>query len=194
MDNTFDISSMYDEQVSEGLVAEATAFKTLPTGLYKGIVSKVEGKIVPPVRQNGDPNPDAGRNLAHCTVDIYDAETGAKKGKQFIDIAVPTEIYRVNPETRTVTPEKDAERGWELDKSSKLLGQAYKALDIKGSLGDLLNGMKETYFGIFITESFVTTEGGKRVYKNARTEEERNEYVKAGFEAKNFVQSISKLK
>ena len=194
MDNTFDISSMYEQQVSEGLVSEATAFKTLPTGLYKGIVSKVEGKVVPPTRKNGDPNPDAGRNLAHCTVDIYDAESGQKKGKQFIDIAMPSEIYRVNPETRTVTPEADAEKGWELDKSSKLLGQAHKALDVKGSLGDLLNAMKENYFGIFVTESFKTIENGQTKYKNARTEEERKEYVAAGFEAANFVQSISKLK
>lgn len=193
MDNTFDISSLYDQQVEAGFVSEATAFKTLPGGLYKGIATKVEGKVIPANWPNGEPTQTPGRNLVHLTMDLFDAESGAKKGKQFIDLAVPKEIYRFDPEAKRSVPEAEAGKGLSLDKESKLLGHALKATKTTG-LGDLITALKENYVGIYVTESFKVTEGGVTKWKNARTEEERTSYVEAGFEPKNFIQSISELK
>ena len=88
------------------------------------------------------------------------------------------------------------------DKASKLWGQLVVALGMKDkSVGEVLDAVAQYPISVYVNESFkvpATAEeraktGRDSVYKTARDAEARKEYRSQGYEARNFIESISKL-
>ncbi len=75
------------------------------------------------------------------------------------------------------------------DKATKLWGQLVVALDMKQkSVGEVLNAVASYPLSVYVNESFKTPEG----YRTAKDAESRREYRQLGYDAKNFVESISR--
>jgi len=76
------------------------------------------------------------------------------------------------------------------DKLSKLWGQIATALDMKDkSVGEIINALKQYPVSVYVNESFKTPEK----WATARNQEEREAYRRLGYEARNFVESVSKI-
>jgi len=162
---TFSLDELFEQHASAEMVKEATAYRTIPTGKYQLNAKKIEGRI------GSEKSPWPGARLVHLQLDA--AADGAKKGVLFADISHET-LRRDDGK---------------LDNPSKLWGQYEKALDMQGkSAGDVVEAIRLYPVDSFVTESFKTPDG----YRTPRTDDERAEYVKAGFESRNFVQNVFK--
>jgi len=184
------LDMLFETYTSESAAKEATAFKTIPTGSYN-----LQGDTVT-VGEGDDERIVSlyGRLYAHLAGTLT-TKTGDRRGKQFFDVSWVE--YRVNPGTmkgELITDENRAEAqagGWPQDKAFKLWNQLAVAFDaVKKPVREVLEMFKMYKLNLFITESFNTDKG----WRSPRTAEEMATYVAAGYDRKNFVQSISRLK
>jgi hypothetical protein len=190
MVETFDIASLYEQEVEAGFITEATKPRTLSAGLYRGIATKVEGRVVPEVwAKSGNPTKTPGRKEINIQWSLT-TEEGAKAGVQFGVIS--PEVYRWHE--KQLYKDSEAPAGAQIDAPSRHLAQLMRVFDTN-KMDVMLNGIKEQQVGVYITESFKRPkpEGGFE-YLKPKTAEERDEYLKAGYEAVNEIQSYSKLK
>jgi len=165
-----DIDTLYNKTTSAEQIKESFDRLTAPTGRYTFAATKVEAlggpedHPVPPLR---------GREFLHCFGKMTNAE-----GKKFGSVG-----FDASWEVRRTEQGK-------LDKPGKLWGQLCVALDMKDKpVGEVLNALKQYPVSIYVNESFKTPEG----YRTARTEKERKDYRRQGYESRNFVESISRV-
>lgn len=187
MDNTRVLSQeeLFSQEASAAAIAEATAFKTVPTGSYQIKLAKFVGKQDAPTDQF-----PKGRIRAQLTCNVLDAE-GKKQGS--ITFSISREIGRV------------ASTG-KLDRLSKMDGQLMKALfpDVKNdadlakiSWAEVFSRFEQYPVQAFITETFSTDIDpltGARSYFDAKTPEEAKAYRERGLKANNNIQSIGRVK
>ena len=184
------LDTLFEAYTDEAAAKEATAFKTVPTGSYNHKGERAQAGI-------GDDERLVnlfGREYAHLSGPIT-TKTGDRRGQQFFDVS--WQVYRVNPATKKSERITDENREqataeqWPLDKPSKLWGQLAVAFDaVKKPIKEVLEMYRMYPTTLFITESYNTSAG----WRSPRTPAEKAEFVSAGFDAKNFVQSISKVK
>lgn len=173
---TFDLNEIFEQQTSDELVKEATAFSTLPGGRYRLTVEKAEGRVTP---ENFS---FPGVQMVHLQVSALatdptnvDASGNPRKGKLFVDLC-PTILRRDTGK---------------LDGSSKRWGQYQKAVDkIGASVGEVVEAIKLYPVDAYVAEGFKMPDS---TYQFPRSADERATIVAAGGEAKNFVQGIYKV-
>jgi hypothetical protein len=164
-DQTFDLNTLHEKRAEEAVVREANAYRTLRTGNYRLTVEKAEGRIA------SEKSPWPGTEMVHLQVDAKPLIEGERGGKLFVDI------------TYVTLRKQDGQ----LDGPSKLWGQYEKALGCTGkSAGEVVESIRLYPVDGYVTESFKTPMG----YRTPKTEEERAEFMKSGFEPRNFLQNV----
>ena len=164
-DQTFDLNTLHEKRAEEAVAREANAFRTLRTGNYRLMAEKAEGRIA------SDKSPWPGAEMVHLQLDARPLENGSKGGKIFLDITYQT-LRRADGS---------------LDGPTKLWGQYEKALGATGkSAAEVVEAVLAYPVDGFVTESFKTPMG----YRTPKTEEERMDFVQAGYEPRNFVQNV----
>lgn len=171
------LEELFNETASASALAEANAFRTVPTNYYK-----IQGTSFSANRNA------KGRLVINCKADVL------KEDKK-----VGTVSFYVSSEAgRTSTGR--------LDREFRLYSQMVRVLypDIKDEaqlaqlkVGDVLQKFTTYPVGAFITETFASDPSpidGKKTYFDAKTEAEAKEYREKGWKASNYVQSIGKVK
>lgn len=190
---TFDIESAYNETVNKDAVREATAFRTLPSGVYRFTPEKKEYVLA------GEKAPWPGRRMVHVQYAVEalidtvreDGSTFKPKGKMFVDFSI---------EDRW----DDTKNGKRLDKPAALFNQAAKALGyLDKSKGEIAEALGNYPLNGYITEVGVLKGQGegtkpngqpKDKYTTIRTNVERKAALAEGAELSNFVQNVSEAK
>lgn len=162
------LEELYGKVTSDEQIKESFERRTVPTGRYVFQAERVTPRRLPSDHflANGEE-----REVGTFAGPLRD-DQGNKKGRIMFDSS--WDIRR-------------KENG-KLDGLSVLWGQTCTALNMKG-VTEILEAMKAYPVSIYVSESFKTPEG----YRTARTPEERAEYRRKGYEARNFVQSISRV-
>jgi hypothetical protein len=184
------LDELFAGYTDEAAAKEATAFKTVPTGSYNHKGEKYQAGIGDDERLTSL----LGREYAHLSGPIT-TKTGDRRGQQFFDVSWIE--YRVNPATKKGERITDENREqavaeqWPQDKAFKLWNQLAVAFDaVKKPIREVLEMYKMYPTTLFITESYNTGNG----WRSARTTAEKAEFLQAGYDPKNFVQSIGKMK
>ena len=159
---TFDPATLHEKHADAEAVKEANAFRTLPSGKYRLTAKKLEYRI------GSAQSPWPGAELIHIQVD---AQGATRRGTHFHDISYQT-LRR---------------QDGSLDSPTKLWANYEKALGVVGkSAGEVVEALTLYPVDGYLTESFKTPEG----YRTPKTDVEREEYVKAGYEPRNFTQNV----
>ena len=186
------MDGFFNTTVNQRTVAEANKFRTIPGGSYDVRLKKAE----PHYGDNAQFVSSYQRWIVRCGADVYvlNEETGEPR-------RLGSVLFDLSPEERTY------EESGDLDKMSKLWGQAVGALVKRGALkGDEKTGIPEegltnkeviasileTPIRIYVSEHF-TVEGDNGRFKNiyVRSDDERSEAKKSGHTLKNGVQTIA---
>ena len=195
---TFQVEDYFQEFASESAMAEAARFKTIPSGRYKGQITKYEGRYF----EEKD-SKNGGKYWSAVFSDSTEVKPEWRKGVQYT-----AELS--NGEDKKLTTVR-IEASWE-DKRNAATGKLdqlfsrwdqltravfpnYKAgKDAQKPLGEVTAALMQFPVGVNITESFkVPAIDGSTKWKTATNDEEAKEYRAAGYEVRNFVQGIGKL-
>ena len=168
----FDLQQAFNEFADAAVMAEATAFKTFPTGAYTLQITKAEGQVF-----NGD-----ARKYAHFTADVLD--NGQRKGTVFFNASW-------EPRRR----DADGKLDGDTNRWSELTRELFPTLSVedraKVSVAEVAAQAVKYPVRASVTESFhIMQPDGKLKWITARTPEEAAQYRKSGAEARNFVQHI----
>lgn len=174
---------LFNARASAQSLAEANAFKTVPTNYYKAQGKKFTAKRGAATTQH--PN---GRMTVNCSADLYkdDKKVGS------VNFFVSHEMGR----TGSNKPDR------EFRLYNQLSRVLYPELKTDAELAevnalDLMQRFEQYPIGLFVTETFsgepdqVT---GKKPYRDAKTEDEAKQLRGLGWKANNYVQSIGKVK
>lgn len=164
------IEDLYGKTTSAEQIKESFDRITMPTGRYIYAASKVEA-----VRGSED-HPFkalAGREFAHIFGKVTNDE-----GKRLGSVGFDASWEPVKTDNG------------KLDKTSKLWGQICVALDMKDkAIPEVLDALRQYPVRVYINESFKTPEG----YRTARDADARAAFRKAGYDSRNFIESVGKL-
>lgn len=194
MSDELNFSDLAEEHVSDAHVAEATAFKTVPNGAYKGIAANIDLKV------GDEKSPWPGRKMGHIRFSLKDKDDN-KKGSIFTDLS--WEAYRIIPESNPrkavkVTDEnRDETKTWALDGPYKLYCQAQKTVTSVGeglSVKGVFDALREQYVTLYITEAFKNPADKTQKAEYYKTDAERVALVERGWQPQNYVQTIAKVK
>ena len=164
-------------------LAEANAFKTVPTAFYKAQGTKHDGKRGPSTEAYPQ-----GRLTINLKADLY------------------REDKRIGSVGFFISPEVGRTRNGKLDREIRLYNQLARSLypEIKSdaelagiSAGELLERFTQYPIGMFVTETFASEPDqltGSKTYRDAKTDSEAKELRELGWKPANYVQSIGKVK
>lgn len=174
--NEINMETLFNTFTSEEQVKESFDKFTAPTGRYRFVATKVT-----PTDGVDEQAPDSVRKMLgdRKYVRVFGKMTEMVDGVEKRRGSVGFEASWEPRKTDKMVP----------DKATKLWGQLVVALDMKEkSVGEVLNAVASYPLSIYVNESFKTPEG----YRTAKDAEARSEYRKLGYDAKNFVESISR--
>jgi hypothetical protein len=174
---------LFATRASAAALAEANAFRTVPTNYYKAQGMKHDAK-----RNAGTDAFPSGRLIINAKVDLFREES------------------RVGTISIFISPEVGRTRTGKMDREFRLYNQLVRALHpgVKDetvlaavTTGDLLTRFEQYPVGMFVTETFASEPDqvtGAKTYIDAKTDTEAKELREKGWKAANYVQSIGKLK
>lgn len=191
---TFNVEDYFNEFVDSSAVAELARFKTIPTGNYPLQVTKRDGVyftkhekgywqvVFAEEGASVDPNWRKGVRLQGAVLNA--------DGKKMTTVRVDAswEVKRDNEgKIDSLT------RRW--DQISKALFPTLKPEErATKSTGDVLQALSQYPVGAYITEAFhVPAMDGSKRWTTPKSDDEAKAYREAGYDAKNFVQSITKV-
>lgn len=170
------LEELFNETASVAALAEANAFRTVPTNYYKLQGTKFDGS------RNAK-----GRLTISCKADVHkeDKRVGS------VSFYVSSEVGR--------TSAGKLDREFRLyNQLARVLYPEYKTDAEIGSVkvGELMQRFTSYPVGAYITETFASEPGidGKKSYFDAKTDAEAKEYREKGWKPSNYVQSIGKVK
>lgn len=171
-ETAINIEDLFNSYTSEEQVKDSFDRFTAKTGRYRFVATKV--------------TPEQGSS-DHIIERLRDRKYARVFGKM-TEIVDGVEKRRGNVGFDVSWEPRKTAKGMP-DKESKLWGQLVVALDMKDkSVGEVLNAISSYPLSIYVNESYKTPEG----YRNAKDDETRSAYRKLGYEARNFVESISR--
>jgi hypothetical protein len=171
------MEELFSAHAEVSALAEANAFRTVPTNYYKAQGTKHEAK------RNG-----VGRLSINAKADLF------REDKRIGTISV------------FLSPEVGRTKTGRLDNEFRLYSQLARSLypEIKDdaslsqiSAGDLMTRFEQYPVGMFVTETFQTDIDpitGKKTYFDAKTDDEAKGYRQQGLKPANYVKSIGKYK
>ena len=177
MSDTIHVSmeELFDKRAAQQMISEATAFKTVPKGLYRIRAKKYEATV------------KDGRVSVYFQVDILSPEGNRLAGGSF-----------------KVSPDEGRTAKGQLDTQAKLYGQLLKAVyassttekQAEVSTAELIQMFMHTPVDAFIALQFKTAAKnpltGWTDWVNTNTEEEEIAARKAGHVASNIIRSIQR--
>lgn len=180
MENTIPVSleELHTAKASQSALAEANAFKTVPTNYYK-----IQGTKYDAYR-----NPKNNRLTLNVKADVYKEDQRVGSVGFFISNEVGrTSAGKLDREFRLYT------------QLSRVLFPEFKtdAELAEVTVPQLMDRFTSYPVGAYITETFSSEPGaldGKKTYMDAKTDVEAKSYREAGWKAANYVQSVGKLK
>lgn len=194
---TFDVESYFNEFADASAMAEASRFKTVPTGTYQLQVTKREGRYY---------ELKAGRNgefWSGVFTDTTDVNPQWRKGVKLSASVLNEEGKKLA--TTNIEASWEAKRDPQSGKLDKLFNkweQLTRALypNLKPeeraakSTGDVLNALSQYPVKAYITESFqVPGVDGSTKWTTPKSDEEAKTFREAGYKVANFVVNISKV-
>lgn len=185
MDDSQAISmeELFTTYAAASALAEANAFRTVPTNYYKAQGLKYDAK-----RNAANTNFPQGRIIINAKVDLLREEKRAGTISLFL------------------SPEVGRAKNGKLDREFRLYNQLARALyphvkdDVelaKVNTGELLERFTQYPVGMFVTETFASEPDGltgAKTYQDAKNDTEAKELREKGWKAANYVQSIGKIK
>ena len=176
------LEELFTVRASAQALAEANAFRTVPTNYYKAQGTKYDAKRGP--AKEGFPN---GRLSINAKADLY------KDDK------------RVGSVGFFISPDVGRTSSGKLDREFRLYNQLARTLypEIKSDAelaaiptAELLSRFEQFPIGMFVTETFSSEPDimGKKSYVDAKTDEEAKSLREKGWKPANYVQSIGKVK
>lgn len=171
------LEELFNETASAAALAEANAFRTVPTNYYKIQGTKYDAS------RNAK-----GRLIISCKADAY------KEDKKLGNVS----FYISNEVGRTSAGKLDREFRL-YNQMARVLYPEYKTDQELAAVkvGELLQRFTQYPIGAYVTETFASPDvgiDGKKSYFDAKTDAEAKEYREKGWKANNYVQSIGKLK
>lgn len=166
------MEELFEKRASQQMVSEATAFKTVPKGMYGIRATKYDATET-----------DKGRTSIWFSVDILGPD-GTRKAKASL---------KVSPdEGRTA-------KGW-LDGQSKLYGQLVKALfpnkvEEQPSTAEVIQTFMQTPVSGFVALQYKgpkDPQTGYPTWLDPKDEAEETEFRKRGYTPTNIVRSVQK--
>lgn len=194
---TFDVESYFNEFADSSAMAEASRFKTVPTGSYQLQVTKREGRYY---------ELKAGRNgefWSGVFSDATEVNPDWRKGVKLTAAVTNGEGKKLS--TVNIEASWEAKRDPQSGKLDKLFNkweQLTRALypNLKAeeraqkSTGDVLQALNQFPVKAYITETFqVPAVDGSNKWITPATDEEAKQYREAGYKVANFVVNISKV-
>ena len=162
------LEELYETYTSDEQIKESFERRTVATGRYVFEPKKASARIMP------ENSPFPGRKTGSFFGQLKD-DQGNRKGSLGFDAS--WEVHRRD--------------NGKLDSLAVLWGQLVTALDMKAKpVGEVVMSAGQYPVSVYVTEGFKTPTG----WQTARTPEERTELRKAGYDSRNFVQSISRVK
>jgi hypothetical protein len=170
-------------RASAASLAEANAFKTVPTNYYKAQGTKHEAKKGPATESHPQ-----GRISFNGKADLY------------------REDKRIGGVSLFVSPQVGRTRNGKLDREFRLYNQLARALypEIKADTElaaldpvDVMDRFTQYPVGMFVTETFASEPdslSGSKTYIDAKTDEEAKSLREKGWKPANYVQSVGKVK
>lgn len=171
------LEELFNESASASALAEANAFRTVPTNYYK-----LQG-----VKFDASRNAK-GRLTVSCKADVYKED----KRMGMVSFYISNEVGRTS--------------AGKLDREFRLYNQMARVLypEYKTDaelatvkVGELMQRFQSYPVGAYITETFASEPNaldGKKSYFDAKTEAEAKDYREKGWKPANYVQSIGKVK
>lgn len=174
---------LFATRATAAALAEANAFRTVPTNYYKAQGTKYDAKRGQATEQH-----PKGRLTINAKADVY------KEDKKIGSVS----FFISNEVGRT--------RNGKLDREFRLYNQLARALypELKNdtdlaniSVGELMERFTQYPVGMFVTETFASEPDsltGVKSYVDAKTDAEAKELRERGWKPANYVQSIGKVK
>ena len=194
---TFDVESYFNEFADASAMAEASRFKTVPTGTYKLQVTKREGRYY---------ELKAGRNGEFWSAvfgETTEVNPNWRKGVKLTASVLGEEDKKLA--TTNIEASWEAKRdpsNGKLDKLFNKWEQLTRALypnlkpeeRAQKSTGDVLQGVSQYPVKAYITESFqIPGVDGSMRWTTPKNDEEAKTFREAGYKVSNFVVNISKI-
>lgn len=194
----FDVESYFSEFADASAMAEASRFKTIPSGSYTAQVTKREGQYFelktskaggeywgPVFTDSADVNPN-WRKGVKLTADVSNGD-----GKKLSTIRIEA----------SWEAKRDPKSG-KLDKLFTRWEQLTRALypnmkpeeRAQKNTGDVLSAVAQYPIKVYVTESFqVPAMDGSLKWTSPSNDEEIKQYREAGYKVANFIQSVGKV-
>jgi hypothetical protein len=192
----FDVESYFGEFAEASAMAEASRFRTIPTGSYLAQVTKVEGRYFEQkVSKNG------GNYWAMVFSDDSVVDTKWRKGYQLTADVFNAEGKKLSNIRFEASWEAQRDAKGKLDQLFTRWSQLSKAMfpNLKDderankSTGEVVANLKQYPIKLRISESFKTQAiDGSTKWQTANNEEEGKTFREAGYEPKNFIQAVTK--
>jgi hypothetical protein len=166
------LDDLFSVYTSTEQIKDSFEKRTVPTGKYIFNASRSEGRVAT------DQSKYPGRKMGSFFGQLKNDE-GKRVGSVGFDAS--WEVLHV--------VDKNGHK--RQDKASSLWGQLVVALDMKtASVGEIIKAVGAYPLSVYLNEAFQTPEG----WRTAKTAEVRADYRSKGYESKNFVESVSRVK
>lgn len=168
------LEDLYNSYTSKEQIKDSFERRTVPTGRYTFSASKAEARVA------SDLSPWPGRKQASFFGAVKD-DAGKRIGSVGFDAS--WEVMHFS--------DKNGHK--RQDAQSSLWGQLVTALDMQAeSVAAVIQAAGKYPLSVYVTEAFKNPETNR--YETATTPEDRVRLRKNGWESRNFVRSISKMK
>ena len=173
-DSGLTLEDLYTTYTSKEQIKDSYEKRTVPTGRYTFFANKAEGRVAT------DTSPWPGRKMGSFFGQLKDEE-GKRKGSVGFDASWEVQHY------------SDRNGHKRQDAPSSLWGQLTVALGMEEApVGKVIEAVGKYPLNVYVNEAFKNPETNKWV--NASTVDERNDMRKKGWDSRNFVRSIGKMK
>ena len=193
----FDVEEYFSNFASASAMAEASRFKTIPTGSYTAQVTKREGRYF----EEKD-SKNGGKYWSAVFSDSAEVNPNWRKGVQVTADVSNGDGKKLSTIRIEASWEDKRDARGKLDQLFTRWDQLTRAMfpGLKSkegeqkSTGEVLTALTQYPIKVFVTESFkVPAMDGSTKWTSAQNEEQAKQFREAGYEVRNFVQSVSKL-
>ena len=195
----FDVEESFNSFADASAMAEASRFKTIPSGSYQALVTKREGQYFELKQSKNGGSEYWGPVFTDSTEVSPDWRKGVKLGADVTN-AEGKKLTTIRIEA-SWEAKRDLKSG-KLDKLFTRWEQLVRAMypnlkpeeRAQKATGEVLTALSQYPVKVFLTESFqVPAVDGSKKWVSPTNEEEAKTYREAGYEVRNFLQSVQKI-
>ena len=165
------LDDLFNTFTSTEQIKDSYEKRTVPTGRYTFTASRAEARLA------NDNSPWPGRKMGAFFGQL---KNGENKRIGSVGFDASWEVMH----------QVDKNGHKRQDKASSLWGQLVTALNMKASsVAEVIKAAGQYPLSLYVNEAFKTPEG----WRTAKTQDDRSKYRAAGYDGRNFVESVSKV-